>query len=132
MAQHASELFAQCIYSPDLSYEQLLALEADMKLELNKILEERGGEFIHFEELGDTLRVQCVFAESEENLFHSVCEEIAPLMDGTVEARLLFVDKDLEGVSFYVVNRGEWQEGFVSLPPAGPITLALRDKKVSV
>jgi hypothetical protein len=129
MAQYASELFVQCIYSPELSYEQLIALEANLKIEANKILEERGGEFIHFEEMGDTLRVQCVFPETRESLFHSVCEELAPLMDGTVEARLLFVDKDLDGLFFYTLSRGEWKEGLIALPAAGPITLALRDKE---
>lgn len=128
MAQHAAELFVQCVYSPDLSYDDLLALEGSLKLDLTEIMETRGGEFIHFEEMGDTMRAQCVFPEYRESLFHGICDSLAPFMDGRVEARLLFVDKDLDAVHFYAVSGNEWRESCVGLPAPGPLTTAFRDQ----
>lgn len=127
MAQFASELFVQCVYGPDLSYEELLTLEGDLKVALTDIMEKHDGEFIHFEEMGDTMRMQCVFPVFREALFHSICNELAPHMDGRVEARMLFVDKDMDAVFYYTLSEDDWQESALSLPPAGPITITQRD-----
>ena len=127
MAHFASELFVQCVYAPDLSYDGLLTLEGELKFALTAIVEKHGAEFIHFEEMGDTVRMQCVFAEFGERVAQAVCREAAVLMDGRVEARLLFVDKDMDALLFYCLSEGEWRESCLSLPPAGPITLNLRD-----
>ncbi|MDL2279286.1 hypothetical protein LJC15_01300 [Desulfovibrio sp. OttesenSCG-928-G11] len=128
MAQFATELFVQCVYGAEISYEELLTLEGEIKVALTDVMEKNGGEYIHFEEMGDTMRMQCVFPEFDENLFHAVCEGAANLMDGRVEARMLFVDKDLDGALFYTLSDGDWQECMVGLAPAGPITIAQRDK----
>lgn len=128
MAQYATELFIQCVYSLELSYHELLEKEAALKSSVTVILEESGGEFIHFEEMGDTMRVQCVFAEYGEELFHPVMSRIAPLMDGQVECRALFVHKDLGFIHIFTVSRGAWQESCLHLPAPGPLTRALRDQ----
>lgn len=128
MARYDTEMFAQCVYSLDLSYHDLLEFEAELKLALNRILEQNNAEFIHFEELGDTMRAQCVFTEYTEGLFHSVCDAVAPLMDNRVEARLLFVSKDLDFLHCYILAQGAWQEGCLHLPAPGPLTRALRDQ----
>lgn len=127
MAQHATELFMQCVYSLDLSYHELLEKEAALKLGMTRILEEAGGEFIHFEEMGDTMRIQCVLPEYGEELFHPMLERIAPLMDGQVECRVLFVHKDLSFVHIVTVSGGAWQESCLHLPAPGPLTRVLRD-----
>lgn len=128
MAQYATELFIQCVYSLDLSYHELLEKEAALKMGLTTIMEEAGGEFIHFEEMGDTMRMQCVFPEYGEDLFHPLCRQIAPSMDGHVECRMLFVHKDLDFINFYTVSNGTWQEGCVHLPLPGPLSTALREQ----
>lgn len=128
MAQNATELFAQFVYSLELTYDSLLEREGELKSEFAVILEQNGGEFIHFEEMGDTMRVQCAFAQYAEELFHDICEDLAPLMDGFVEARLLFVDKDLETMHIFTVSNGNWQESCLRLPDSGPLAKALLEK----
>ena len=128
MAHYAAELFVQCVYGLDLTYEELIATEAELKLAITAILEQNGAEFIHFEEMGDTMRVQCVFNTYGERLFHTVCDAFAPLMDGRIEARLLYVDKDLDGLHFYTISEKKWQEAVLHMPAAGPLTNTLRDQ----
>lgn len=128
MARNATELFAQFVYSLELSYDSLLERESELKASFTAILEQYGGEFIHFEEMGDTMRAQCAFARYEEDLFHDICDDIAPQMDFFVEARLLFVNKDLDTLHIFVVNNGKWQESCLRLPEAGPLSRALLDK----
>lgn len=128
MAQYAAELFVQCVYSLELSYEDLIAAEAELKVQFTSILEQNGAEFIHFEEMGDTMRVQCVFATYTENLFHSICDLLAPFMDGRVEARLLFVNKDLNFLHIYTISNNSWQECSLHMPAAGPLTRELREQ----
>jgi hypothetical protein len=127
MARYAVEMFGHLVYSPELSYDDLLSLESDLMVGLTGIIAGQGGEFTHFEAMGDTMRVQCVFVEHGEKLFHSFCSELALLMDGNVEARVLFVDKDLDMLHVYTLNGGTWRECCISLPAPGPLTLAMRD-----
>ncbi|MDR0826846.1 MAG: hypothetical protein LBN33_03070 [Desulfovibrio sp.] len=131
MARYAVEMFSQFIYNLELSYHDLLDLEAELKVELAAILADQGGEFVHFEEIGDTVRLQCVFADYEEAVFHTVCERIAPLMDGRVESRLLFVNKDLDLLYIYTISNGDWRECCLHLPAPGPLAKALLNKKAS-
>ena len=128
MARNATEFFAQFVYSPELSYDGLLERESDLKASVTAILEQYGGEFIHFEEMGDTMRAQCAFAKYEEDLFHDICDDIAPKMDSFVEARFLFVSKDIDLLHVFVLNNGRWQESCLRLPEAGPLSRALLDK----
>ena len=124
MAQFATELFAHFVYSPKLSYHELLDRDEELKIFISRLIEEQNGEYPHFEAMGDALRAQCVFAEYGEDLFHALCDAVAPVMDGDVEARLLFVSKDLDHVHQYTISKKKWQEAVVLLPP-GPIGLSL-------
>ena len=128
MARNATELFAQFVYSLELSYDSLLERESELKTSFTAILEQYGGEFIHFEEMGDTMRAQCAFDRYEEDLFHDICDDIAPQMDSFVEARLLFVNKDLDFLHIFVINSGKWQESCLRLPEAGPLSRPLLAK----
>ena len=129
MAHYAAELFVQCVYSLDLTYHELIEAEGALKISMTAILEQHGGEFIHFEEMGDTMRAQCVFNEHSESLCHAVCDALAPLMDGRVEARLLCIDKDLDALLYYTLSQNTWQEAALRLPLAGPLSKALREQK---
>jgi hypothetical protein len=127
MARYAAEMFCRFVYSPELSYDDLLTLEASLKIDLTGILGGYGGEFIHFEETGDAVRVQCVFPAYNEELFHVLCDRIAPLTDGRTEAAILFVDKDLELLHMYALHDGTWRECCLRLPAPGPQTQAKAD-----
>ena len=113
------ELFGHVVYSPDLSYQDLLTREEEVKALVQGVLETAGGDFIHFEALGDTLRFQCVFPEERDAVFHSICDGLAPHVKNGLDARMLMVDKDLGAVYFYSLTDGRWQEAVIGLPPAG-------------
>ena len=113
------ELFGHIVYSPELSYHDLLAREEEVKALLQGVLENVGGEFIHFEALGDSLRFQCAFAEENNDTFHHVLDAMAPNIKKDVDARVLLVDKDLDTLYYYSIANGRWQEAVVGLPPAG-------------
>ena len=125
-----SELFAHFVYSQELSYEELLTTEETFQEAVTQILNDEGAQFINFTAFGDTLRAQCVFEIHEESLFQRICETIAPLMDGTLEARLLFVDKELDVLAVYLIAQKEWQESIIQVPVAGPIGAKLRKKSI--
>ena len=107
------------VYSPDLSYDELLTREDEIKKFVQSVLEEANGEFIHFEAMGDALRFQCVLPEERESVFQTVCDKLAPQVKDGLDARLLLVDKDLGELYFYTIVNGIWQEAVMSLPPAG-------------
>lgn len=124
MSFHKIELFGHVVYSPDLSYDDLLTREDEVKAMVQGVLEKAGGEFIHYEALGDALRFQCVLPEEREEVFHTICDDLAPSVKDGLDARLLMVDKDLGAVYFYSVTGGKWQEAVTGLPPAGYLAAA--------
>lgn len=125
-----TELFAHFVYSQELSYEELLTTEEAFQEALTIILSNAQGQFISFIPLGDTLRVQCVFETHEDALFQDICDAIAPLMDGRLEGRLLFVEKELDILAVYCLAMKKWQESVIQIPVAGPIGAMLRKKKL--
>jgi hypothetical protein len=126
MARYRTDLFVHILYSPSLSYHDLLDREEELKGFLGLLAETHGGEYLHFEAQGDALLVQCVFPEYGEDFFHALCEALAERMGRDLEARLLFVSKDLSFLHLYVVSKGGWQEAVLRLP-VGPIGSALAD-----
>ncbi|MCC8194495.1 MAG: hypothetical protein LIP28_07620, partial [Deltaproteobacteria bacterium] len=122
MSFHKIELFGHVVYSPDLSYDDLLAREEEVKTLVQRVLEKAAGDFIHFEALGDTLRFQCLLPDEHDREFHAICDELAPHVKNGLDARLLLVDKDLDMLYFYSISGGEWQEAVIGLPPAGNLT----------
>jgi hypothetical protein len=128
MVHKATELFAQFVYSLELSYHSLLERETELKAAVAGIWEQHGGEFIHFEEMGDTMRAQCSFVDYAEELFHDICEAVAHYMDSFVEARLVFINKNLETLHIYTISNYSWQECCLRLPDTGPLGLALLER----
>ena len=123
MSEFRIERFGHIVYSPDLSYHDLLDREEQAKAKVQEVLEKASAEFIHFEALGDMLRFQCVLPEEDDKVFHAICDDLAPFVTKAngLDARLLLVDKDLTTVFFYSIVNGKWQEATVGFPPAGYI-----------
>ncbi len=121
----ATEMFAQFVYSPELTYDDLHSREDELRAFTEALLIKRGAEFINFEPMGDTLHAQCVFKGYGEDIGHGLCEDLAPLMDTMMEGRLLFVQKDLQLLSLYTLSQKTWQEATLTLPMAGPIGRSL-------
>ncbi|MDL2271759.1 hypothetical protein LJC23_01855 [Desulfovibrio sp. OttesenSCG-928-I05] len=130
MATYKTELFGHLVYSPELSYEDLLAREEEAKLLLQNVLMEHGAEFLNFEALGDTLRAQCVFSGGDEAFYQDICNAMSPVLRDGITGRLLFVDKDLEILHLYALADGKWQEAVMQLPQPGFLDLAALPVKV--
>ena len=130
MSYHKMEMFGHIVYSPDLSYHDLLSREEEAKLMVQAALERAGGEYIHFEALGDTLRFQCLLPEERDAVFHGICDGLAPYAANGLDARLLFVDRDLDSLYIYSLSGGKWQECAVAMPPAG--TLMTKAEPVTI
>lgn len=124
MATYKTELFGHLVYSPELSYEDLLAREEEAKLLLQSVLLEHGAEFLNFEALGDTLRAQCVFSGGDEAFYQDICTAMSPVLRDGITGRLLFVDKDLEILHLYALADGKWQEAVLHVPEPGFLDLA--------
>jgi len=116
-----TEMFGHFIFAPELSYEELMDKERLLIQAVDAILQNAGTEHIQFESLGDAMRVQCAFAEHDDALFHSLCRQIAQHVYRDVEARLLFVDKNLHVLNLYTICNGNWKEALFALPYAGEI-----------
>ena len=89
------------------------------------VLEKEGGGFIHFEALGDTLRFQCLLPEERENTFQAICDGLVLHMVDGLDARVLVVDRDLDGLYYYSIANGKWQEAVLALPPSGYLAPSL-------
>jgi hypothetical protein len=142
MPKFRCELFGHFIFAEELSYADLLEKEAQMKEELSRLFAQAGFTHMHFTPTGDFLLVQGVTAEYDQDLFQEICEAVSQLLDEDVEARLLFVDRFLDSVHFYVLNNETWQETFLEWPlpqdalskgvvlPDPPLPASTRRRKV--
>ncbi len=116
-----ADMFAQFMYSPKLSYEELYEKEASIKEFTEKLLARAGARFANFEALGDALYVHCVFTDFDEDLAHKLCDELAIHMDSSLEGRVLFVRRDFSVLGFYALAEQKWQEAVLQPPFAGNI-----------
>ncbi len=115
MGMHDCEIFGHMLYSPDLSYNELYALEADLIDELRDALEQAGAEHVDLTAQGDALRMQCVLARYEEAAFHSLCDAVAAFLPKSVQGRLLCVHKDLHVVHLYCFLENGWKEAAMDI-----------------
>jgi hypothetical protein len=129
MPKYRTELFGQLIYSPEISYADLLPLEEELMLFVRQTLEQFDGQFISFEPEGDHTFFQCVFQGCADSLFTSIGQTLKEKIAGLVEGKLFFVDKALSAVYFYALNKGALQGQKMVLPAAGPIDKAMSEGK---
>lgn len=128
MPKYQTELFGQVIYSAEISYDALLALEAEMQSFIVESLEAAGGEFLAFESEGDRTFFQCAFQSCDAKLAEKLAKRFAGRIDKNLESKLMFVDRMLSSHIFYAINSKNTQLEKIELPPAGPIDKALRDE----
>ena len=142
MPKFRCELFGHFVFAEDLSYADLLGKEARLKEELSELFTQAGFAHTHFTPVGDFLLVQGAAVEHDQDLFHEVCKAVSQLLDEGVEARLLFVDRFLDSVYFYVLNSENWWESFLEWPmpkdvlskgivlPDPPLSASKRRRKI--
>ena len=116
MPKFRCELFGHFIFAEELSYAELLEKETQLKEDLSGLFARTGFAHMHFTSTGDFLLMQGATADHDQDLFHEVCGAVSGLLDAGVEARLLFVDRFLDSVFFYVLNNTTWRETFLEWP----------------
>jgi len=116
MPKFRCELFGHFIFAEELSYAELLEKESKLKEELSGLFAQAGFVHINFTPTGDFLLVQGAAADHDQDLFQEVCDAVSQLLDAGVEGRLLFVDRFLDSVYFYVLNYEAWRETFLEWP----------------
>jgi hypothetical protein len=116
MSKFRCELFGHFSFAEELSYAELLEKEMKLEEELAGLFAQAGFVHMNFTPIGDFLLVQGVAAEHDQDLFQEVCDAVSQLLDEGVEARLLFVDRFLDSVYFYVLNNEAWRETFLQWP----------------
>jgi len=116
MPKFRCELFGHFIFAEELTYAGLMEKEGQLKEELSGLFAQAGFVHLHFTSTGDFLLVQGVVAEHDQDVFQEVCEAVSQLLDESVGARLLFVDRFLDSVYFYALNNETWQETFLEWP----------------
>ena len=104
MPKYKTEVFGQVIYAPEISYDELLDLENEVKLFITEILESFSAEFMTFESEGDRTFFQCVFQDCDEEKSEQVAGRFAGHLNKKLEYKLLFVDKMLVEHYFFALN----------------------------
>ena len=108
MSKFRCEVFGH--FAEELSYAAMLQKETQMKEELSGFFAQAGCTHTHFTPTGDFLLMQSVAAEYDQDIFPEICDAVSQLLSEGVEARLLFVDRFLDSVNFYVLNNETCQE----------------------
>ena len=119
MAKYPCEMFGNFFYNPNLTYEQLHELEADLLREVDPLLSNEGAVHLDFTPQGDGLRLQCEFSDFDPDFFNSLAKKLAKIIIDDTQARFLFVDKEemKEFYIFYLSKNKFAQEKFTLKPP---------------
>lgn len=128
MPKYRTELFGQVIYAGEISYDDLLMLESDIKSFITGSLEAAGGEFLSFESEGDRTFFQCAFQACDGETTEGLAKTFAARMNKNLESKLMFVDRLLNRHVFYAINHRKVQEKLMALPEAGPIDKDLTER----
>ena len=118
MPKFRCELFGRFVFAEELSYADLLEKEARLKDDLSGFFVQSGFVHMHFAPTGDFLLMQGMTAEYDSAVFRELCEAVSPLLDEGVEGRLLFVDRFLDAMHCFVLNRETWREVHLEWPLA--------------
>lgn len=118
--KNQSEIFGEFTYAESMSYEDLLACEADLLEQLGSILQEAGAEHLDFTPLGDILMLQCAFEIKNLEIMRDVTREIAAILQKGITGRLLCLETNLVSCHIFWISQGKWQEKEYILPRKGP------------
>lgn len=125
MPKYKTEIFGQFIYSPEISYDELLELEDEIKAFITDTLDSAGAEFLAFESEGDRTFFQCVLQDSDEENSEQIAGRFAARLNNTLECKMMFVNKMLDMHFYYAMNHKGIKLEKIILPPAGPMDRAL-------
>lgn len=125
MPKYRTELFGQVIYATEISYDELLTLEDDVKSFITGTIEAAGGEYLGFESEGDRTFFQCAFQFCDSEMMNGLAKTFKGRMDKHLESKLMFVDRMLSQHMFFGINHKKIQEKSMIMPEAGPIDKTL-------
>ncbi len=125
MPKYKTEVFGQFIYSPEISYDELLKLEEDIKSFITDTMESFGAEFLAFESEGDRTFFQGILQERGGELAEKIAAAFTRKLNEHTECKLMFVDKMLCEHHFYALNHKGAKLEKMTMPAAGPLDKAL-------
>ncbi len=116
MKKNQYEMFCHLIYAENLSYEELLEKENQIIPDINQVLLELEASYINFEQLGDSLNVQCVLTSNELEQLKSMANDIASIASENIEGRIVLIDAMLDQILCFFIVNGKCQAGELNLP----------------
>ncbi|SHN66301.1 hypothetical protein [Desulfovibrio litoralis] len=116
MSQTASEMILSFIYSPELSYSELLETESVLKEELAELLSKYNAFHLLYETSGDTFKVQCSFNEYNTEFCREFARELLEILHQQIEAKIIFVDKEAHSVIAFTLFNHNCEELQLNIP----------------
>jgi len=116
MATFNCVMFGQILYDDNLTYQELLATEQNVKLVVQDTLQKFGAQHFDFTPQADSLLLECLLPVMERQVSRSICDAINRQLGPQVLARFEFVDRQMNNTVFYFLGRGKWQEQVLNIP----------------
>lgn len=107
MARLLYECFCTLVYDAELTYEEVLEREEQVKEAMQTLLLDSGAVHIDFVPLSDSLQIQWAFAELSGDDWKNLCAAIAELAVSGVQAKILLVDRNLEELQLAYLAQGK-------------------------
>lgn len=107
MAYFHFECFCNLSYDKELTYEEVIDREDQLKIGIETLLSESEAVHIDFVPLSDTLQVQCAFVELSPDNWRELCERMASFAVSGVQGRILLLDRNLDEVRLCFLSSGK-------------------------
>lgn len=116
MPRFRYECFCQLTYDPELSYEELLECEATLTPAVQDVLTYHNAMHLDFYPTGDSLYVQCLLNDQNNQTFADISSSLATVMGDHVQGRLVLIDKHGSDMVISSIDHGAFQLMQVRLP----------------
>lgn len=107
MPYYPLEAFCFVEYPTELTYEELMAYEAELVPALETGLASLGAVHVDVFPDGDTLRVHCAFSDVSEADFDVFARDLAEPMRLCTQAKILLLRKDLSTLRLACLRNGD-------------------------
>lgn len=99
MPYYPLEAFCSVEYPSELSYEELLAHEAELIPHVESLFADYNAVHVDVFPDGDELKIQCAFSELSPAEFQSLARQLARGIPACATGRMLLVQKNLRGAT---------------------------------
>ncbi|MEG2140385.1 MAG: hypothetical protein RRY20_06320 [Bilophila sp.] len=107
MAYFHFECFCNLTYDKELTYEEVLEREEQLKLSIERLLSESEAVHIDFVPLSDNLQVQCAFVDLSPVNWQELCADMAQLAVSGIQGRMVLLDRNLDEMQICFLAAGK-------------------------